>query len=171
MPITKSRKVSRKGPMKGIKAIGFAPYLASDPVVNTENGVISLPVGMTTPPAIARIEVRATANVFTDTGTFDEATRTNEHAVTTTFFVPGNDQDLYNQVTGMAGILKTLFIEDYNGQIYVQGAQNGCDIMTLVGGSDLQGFTFTVNSKEIDPAYKLSPAGITAYRNALLPEA
>lgn len=169
MPITKSRTVSRKAPMKGIKAIGFAPFLASDPVVNTVTGVLVLPVGMTTPPAIARIEVRATGNNVLDTGTFDEATRTNEFGGVNTFFVPGNDQDLYNQVNGMAGILQTLFIEDYNGNVSVQGAQNGCDIMTLVSGSDLQGFTFTVNSKEIDPMYKLSAAAITAYRAAILP--
>lgn len=168
MPITKSRTISRKAPMKGIKAIGFAPFLASDPVVNTSTGVVTLPTSMTAPAAIKRIEVRATGNVFTDTGTFDEATRTNEFGGVNTFFVPGNDQDLYNEVSGMAGILQTLFIEDYNGQVTVQGAQNGCDIMTLVGGTDLQGFTFTVNSKEIDPAYKLSAAGITAYKAAIV---
>lgn len=171
MGFTNSRKISRKAPMKGIKAIGFAPYLASAPVENTVDGVVALPTHITTPPAIARIEVRATGNVATDTGTFDEATRTNEYVVANTFFVPGNDQGLLNQVDGMAGILQTIFIEDYNGNVYVQGAQNGCDIMTLVGGTDLQGFTFTVNSKELTPMYKLAPAGITAYRAALLPEA
>lgn len=169
MGITTSRNISRTAPMKGVKAIGFAPFLPGDPVVNTASGVVTLPAHMTTPPAIARIEVKATGNNIVDTGTFDEATRTNEYVAVNTFFVPGNDLDLRNQVQGMAGILKTIFIEDYNGKIYVAGSQNGCDVMTLVGGSDLQGFTFTVNSKEVDMMYELAPAGITAYRAALLP--
>ena len=29
--------------MKGVKAIGFAPFLASDPVMNTVTGVVDLP--------------------------------------------------------------------------------------------------------------------------------
>lgn len=169
MTFLKSRLISRKAPMKGVKAVSFAPYLAADPVVNTATGVVTLPVGITTPASIARIEVKATGNNIIDTGTFDEATRTNEYVAVNTFFVPGNDLTLRNQVQGYAGILQTVFIEDYNGVIYVAGSQNGCDVMTLVGSSDTQGFTFTVNSKEIDMMYMLAPAGVTAYRAALLP--
>lgn len=169
MPFTTSRLVSRKAPMKGIKAVGFAPFLASAPVVNTAIGVVTLPTAMKTPPSIARIEVRATGNNTVDTGTFDEATRTLEYANVLTFFVPGNDLALRNQVQGYSGILQAIFLEDYNGKIYSVGNTNGCDVMTLVGGSDQQGFTFTINSKEAEMMYELAPAGITEYRAALLP--
>lgn len=154
--------------MKGVRSISFAPFLASTPVVNTVAGVIALPAIMTTPPAIARIEVKATGNNVADVGTMDENTRTNEYVATNTFFVPGNDIGLLNQVQGMAGTLQTIFIEDYNGVIKVQGSQNGCDVMTVSGGSDMQGFSFTVASKEVDMMYILAPAGITAYKAALL---
>lgn len=168
MGLTTSRLISRAAPMKGVKAIGFAPFLASDPVVNTATGVIILPVGMTTPPAIARVEVKATGNNIVDTGTFDEATRTNEYVAVNTFFIPGIDIELRNQIQGYAGILQTIFIEDYNGKIYVQGAKNGCDVMTLVSGTDSQGFAVTINSKEAEAMYELAEAGKEDYFAGLL---
>lgn len=168
MGLTKSRLISRAAPMKGVKAIGFAPFLASDPVVNTATGVIILPVGMTTPPAIARVEVKATGNNIVDTGTFDEATRTNEYVAVNTFFIPGIDIELRNQIQGYAGILQTIFIEDYNGKIYVQGAKNGCDVMILVNGTDSQGFAVTINSKEAEAMYELAEAGKADYFAGLL---
>lgn len=168
MGITKSRKVSREAPMKGIKAIGIAPYVDSDLVVNTVTGVVELPNSMTTPAAIARFECRATGNNLVETGTFDEATRTNEYVGVNTFFIPGNDDELRNQLEGNAGFLKVVFVEDFNGKIRVLGSQNGCYIMTIVGGTDTQGFTVTINSKELDLAYSLTPAGITDYRSAIL---
>ena len=167
--LTSSRLLSRKAPMKGVKAISFAPFLASDPVVNTPTGVIILPVGMTTPPAIARVEVKATGNNIVETGTFDEATRTNEYVGVNTFFIPGNDLELRNAIQGYSGFLQTVFIEDYNGKIYVLGSQNGCDVMTVVGGSDSQGFTVTINSKETELMYTLASAGVTDYESGLLP--
>ena len=169
MGLTKSRLISRAAPMKGVKAIGFAPFLASDPVMNTVTGVIILPLGMTTPPAIARVEVKATGNNIVDTGTFDEATRTNEYVAVNTFFIPGIDIELRNQIQGYAGILQTIFIEDYNGKIYVQGAKNGCDVMTLANGTDTQGFSVTINSKEAEPMYQLASAAVTEYLLALMP--
>jgi hypothetical protein len=116
--------------MKGVRAIGIAPYLASAPVVNTVTGVIALPSHISTGTTIARFEVKATGNNVIETGTFDEATRTNEFVGVNTFFIPGNDVELRNELQGNNGILKTVFIEDYNGKIYCLGAKNGCDIMT-----------------------------------------
>jgi len=168
MGLTKSRIISRQAPMKGVKAIGIAPYLASAPVVNTVTGVIELPAHITTPASIARLEVKATGNNIVETGTFDEATRTNEYVGVNTFFVPGNDIALRNELQGNSGILKTVFIEDYNGKVYCLGAKNGCDIMTIVGGSDSQGFTITINSKEAEMMYELAPAGIADYEDSLL---
>jgi hypothetical protein len=169
MGITNSRLVSRKGPMKGVKAVSFAPFLASAPVVNTATGVLVLPASIPTLLGISRIEVRATGNNYLDTGTFDEAVRTTEYVTANTFFVPGNDLLLRNQAQGMDGILQTIFIEDYNGKIYVQGAKNGCDVMTLVNGSDTQGFAFTVNSKETEAMFELSAAAIVLYTASLKP--
>lgn len=165
---TNSRKVSRKAPMKGVKAIGIASYLSSDPVTNTPTGVLELPASLKT-AKIARIEVRATGNNILDTGTFDEATRTNEYVAVNTFFVPGIDDKLRNSVQGYAGILTTVFIEDYNGKIYVAGSNNGCDIMTNAFGTDTQGFSLTINSRELDPMYSLSSDAIEEYNTALMP--
>lgn len=168
MGLTKSRLISRLAPMKGVKAIGFAPFLASDPVMNTVTGVVDLPAIMTA-NSIARVGVKATGNNIVDTGTFDEATRTNEYVAVNTFFIPGIDIELRNQIQGYAGILQTIFIEDYNGKIYVQGAKNGCDVMTLANGTDTQGFSVTINSKEAEPMYQLASAAVTEYLAALMP--
>jgi hypothetical protein len=167
MGLTNSRLISRKGPMKGVKAIGFAPFLASDPIVNTATGVIVLPASIPETDGIARVEVRATGNNYLDSGAFDEAVRTNEFVAVNTFFIPGIDLALRTQIQGMSGILQTVFIEDYNGKIYVQGAKNGCDVMTLVNGSDTQGFALTVNSKEVEAMFELADAAITLYEAAL----
>lgn len=153
--------------MKGVKAIGIAPYLASDTVQNTTTGVVELPASMGA-GTIARIEVKASGNNIVETGTFDEATRTNEYVGVNTFFVPGNDVALRNELQGNSGILKTVFIEDYNGKYYALGSQNGCDIMTIVGGSDSQGFTITINSKEKELMYELTAPAIADYTAALM---
>lgn len=166
-----SRKISRKAPMKGVKAIGLVLFKNNDLVVNTSNGVITLPASMTTPPAIVRLEVKATGNNFVETGTFDEATRTTEYAGVNTFFIAGNDLALRNQVQGNDGFLQVVFIEDYNGKIHVAGSQNGADVVTVVGGTDSQGWMITINSKEAEAAYELAAAGITAYRAAIVAEA
>lgn len=168
MGLTKSRNISQAAPMKGVKAIGIAPYLRTALVENTANGVIELPAHMTTPPKIARFEVKATGNNIVETGTFDEATRTNEYVGVNTFFIPGNDDELRKELQGNSGILKTIFIEDYNGKVYCLGSQNGCDIMTIVGGSDQQGFTVTINSKEKELMYPLTSTGITDYETGIL---
>ena len=167
MGLTNSRLISRKGPMKGVKAVSFAPFLASDPVVNTATGVVVLPAAIPTSAGIARVEVRATGNNYLDTGTMDEAVRATEFVAVNTFFIPGNDLALRTQIQGMDGILQTIFIEDYNGKIYVQGAKNGCDVMTLINGSDTQGFAVTVNSKENEAMFELAPEGIVLYNASL----
>lgn len=161
MSFINSRKISRKAPMKGIKAIGLALFNGDDLIVNTATGVITLPVSMT---SVIRLEVKATGNNFVETGTFDEATRTTEYVGVNTLFLAGNDLALRNQVQGNDGFLQVVFIEDYNGKVHVAGSQNGADIMTIVGGTDSQGFTVTVNSKEAEAAYELAAAGITVYK-------
>lgn len=161
MAFLNSRKVSRKAPMKGVKAIGLALFDQDDLIVNTVTGVIALPLTMT---SIVRLEVKATGNNYVETGTFDEATRTTEYVGVNTFFLAGNDLALRNQVQGNDGFLQVIFIEDYNGKIQVAGSQNGADVMTIVGGTDSQGWTLTVNSKEAEAAYELDAAGIAAYK-------
>lgn len=161
MAFTTSRTVSRKAPMKGVKAIGLVLFDPDDLVVNTVTGVLVLPAAFT---SITRLEVRATGNNFVETGTFDEATRTTEYVGVNTFFVPGIDISLRNEVQGNDGFLQVVFIEDYNNKVYVAGSQNGADIMTIVGSTDTQGFALTVNSKESTPMFELSEAAITAYR-------
>lgn len=171
MGLTDSRLVSRAAPMKGVKAIAFAPFLASAPVVNTSTGVVALPAHMTTPVAthIIRVEVRATGNNIVETGTFDEATRSNEYVGVNTFFIPGIDDALRKDIQTYAGFLQTMFIEDYNGKVYVLGSQNGCDVMTVVGGSDSQGFQVTVNSREKELMYVLATEGVTEYLASIKP--
>jgi hypothetical protein len=168
MGLTKSRPLSRKAPMKGVKAIGIAPYTPGDLVTNTSTGVLELPASMGA-ATIARVEVKATGNNIVETGTFDEATRTIEYVGVNTFFIPGNDDPLRTEIQTYAGFLKTIFVEDYNGKIFCLGSQNGCDVMTLVTGSDSQGWTVTINSKELDAAYVLTSTAVTDYTAALMP--
>lgn len=165
--LTASRIVSRTAPMKGIKAIGFAPYSATTPVLNTATGVVAMPANIGA-GSIARVFVKATGNNLIETGTFDEATRTMEYVGVNNFFIPGLDDALRTQIQDNAGHLHTMFIEDYNGKIYVLGPKNGCDVVTLVTGTDLQGFTVTINSKEPALAYVMNPSLLGTYTTALM---
>lgn len=171
MSLTKSRLISRAAPMKGIKAIGIAPFTPGDLVINTITGVVTLPASMGTAlaPAIARVEVKASGNKIDDNGTFDKETRTVEFVSALSFFIPGNDETLRTEIQGYAGILKTVFIEDYNGTVRCLGSQNGCDILTTSFSSDTQGWTVTVDSRELNAAYSLTALGIVDYVAAQLP--
>jgi len=167
--LTGSRSISRCAPMKGIKSIGFAKYDGSNLIVNTTTGVVALPAYLKTPPSIARFEVKATGNKFDDTGTFDEATRTNEFVGVNTVFIPGNDIALRNAMMAFNGSLWLTFIEDYNGKVFVFGSGNGADITTVVNSSDTQGWTVTVQSKERNTAFEITGTGITDYLAAIMP--
>jgi hypothetical protein len=169
MGLTKSRNISRTAPMKGIKAIGIAPFTVGDVVVNTATGVLVLPLSMTTVPTIARLEVRASGNKIDDNGALDKETRTSEFIGALSFFVPGNDDVLRKEIQGYAGILKTVFIEDYNGTVRCLGSQNGCDILTTSFSSDTQGWTITIDSREVEAAYSLTALAIADYVDAQLP--
>lgn len=169
--LSKSRKLPCDLPnMKGIRAISFGKYDASDLIINTVTGVTDLPSIYTTAPSIARFEVKATANVFTETGTFDaEASRTNEYVGALTVAIPGNDLALRTMIQTLTGQLWVVFLEDYNGKIFVAGSQNGADVTTSVFSTDTQGYNLTIATKERELKYELTGAGIVDYTDALLP--
>lgn len=170
--LTASRKLPGTAPMKGLKAIGFAPYDSLDLIDNSETGVVALPSSITAPVggSIARFEVKATSNVFTETGTFDaEATRTNEYVGSLTVAIPGNDLGLTNIVGKLVGQRWVVFMEDYNGKIHVAGSQNGAEVPSAVFSTDAQGYTLTISTREKDLKYEVTGLGVTAYTTALLP--
>jgi len=164
MGLTNSRIVSRTAPMKGVKAVSFGNFLASTPVVNTATGVIALPDNIS---AIQRVNVKATGNNSLDPGVFDPETRTSEYAAVLSFFIPGNDDTLRKEIQTFSGFLQTIFIEDYNGKIYVLGSKNGCELVSYGFSSDKQGWDIVINSKEAEAMYVLAAAGVTAYLAAL----
>jgi hypothetical protein len=168
--LTKSRKLPCAAPMKGIKAVSFGVYNSTNLIANTPTGVIALPTIYTTPPSVARFEVKATANVFTETGTFDfEASRTNEYVGALTVLIPGNDLALTKTIQTLVGQLWVVFLEDYNGKVHVVGSQNGTDVSSAVYSSDTQGYTLTISTKERELKYELTGAGLVDYAESLLP--
>ena len=63
-------------------------------------------------------------------------------------------------------------IEDYNGNFFLVGLENGGDVNggTIVTGAamgDLTGYTLTVNAQETAPPYFVTPAVITADASAV----
>lgn len=169
--LSKSRRLPcSPAPMKGIKSIAFGAYDSDNLIVNTTTGVIDLPTIYTTAPSIAKFEVKATANVFTETGTFDaEATRTNEYVGALTVMIPGNDLALRADITKLVGSLWVVFLEDYNGKIFVVGSQNGTEVSSSVFSTDTQGYTLTIGTKERELKYELTGNGLVDYADALLP--
>lgn len=161
--ITKGKAFGCNDQRGGIKAIYFANYgnygftIANQQVTN-----------LGTLDEVFKYEVRATVNTLTETGTVnnDNGTFLNAQALAVT--LPKLAADLQAQVKLICAGRPFAFVEDYNGNIMLVGAENGtmsnCTKVTGGAGGDLSGYTLTVNAEEKD----LSPFLDSATKTALL---
>lgn len=167
--LTASRKKSGFVKAKGIKAISFADFVGSDPIVNTATGVLVLPASITD---IYRFEVKNTADNFIETASKDLTTMTGIKAGVGTFALMYCDRvkNLTDAQALLDGVFN-VFFEHNDGSITVAGCTNGGEIITVVESTDAQGFLFTLNTFEPSFAYTLTEAAVTAYTTAIVASA
>ena len=145
----------------GIKNLYFANY-AEYTFVIAAQAVTDLG----TLDEVLKYEVKATTNALTETGTSSQDNGTFLVAQSLAVTLPRLGADLQAQCQLICAGRPFVFVEDYNGNIMLVGAENGTmSNMTKVtggAGGDLSGYTLTVTGEEKNNSPFLDGASKTA---------
>jgi hypothetical protein len=146
--ITSGRKVPCKSAVGGIKTIYFADYgtLGDATIVAGEITAVS------GTPTWFQFDVKGNSSM--------ETAITSSRENGTTFY------DTTLNMTLIAHARPHVAVEDYNGNFFLVGLENGGDVNggTIVTGAamgDLTGYTLTVNAQETAPPYFVTSTVIT----------
>tara|TARA_R110000782_G_scaffold98188_2_gene183408 strand:- start:661 stop:1191 length:531 start_codon:yes stop_codon:yes gene_type:complete len=161
------RKVPCKSAVGGIKTVYFTDYgTMGNPTFDADDII----TGLDGTPVYYQYDVKGTSSLETtvnssrDNGTTFYTQTLN---LTLTFL----DAATRNELKVLAHGRPQVVIEDYNGNFFVVGLENGAEV---TGGSiatgaamgDLSGFTLTFEAMEKTPPYFIEPTVIEAYTSA-----
>jgi hypothetical protein len=145
--ITKGKLLGCKDQRGGIKNIYFANYDAYAFVIAAQ-AVTSLG----TLDEVFKYEVKATTNALTETGTSSQDNGTFLVAQSLAVTLPKLGADLQAQCQLICAGQPYVFVEDYNGNVMLVGAENGtmASMTKVTGGAggDLSGYTLTITAEE-----------------------
>lgn len=145
--ISKGKLLGCKDQRGGIKNLYFANYDSYGFTISN-HAITSLG----TLDEVFKYEVKATTNTLTETGTSSQDNGTFLVAQALAVTLPKLGADLQAQCQLICAGRPYVFVEDYNGNIMLVGAENGTmSNMTKVtggAGADLSGYTLTVNAEE-----------------------
>jgi hypothetical protein len=145
--ITKGKNLGCKDQRGGIKAIFFANFGRYGFTI--ANHVVT---SLGTLDEVFKYEVKATTNALTETGTSSEDNGTFVNAQSLAVTLPKLSADLQAQIQFICAGRPFVFVEDYNGNIMLVGAENGtmsnCTKVTGGAAADLSGYTLTVAGEE-----------------------
>jgi len=145
--ISKGKLLGCKDQRGGIKNLYFANYDSYGFTI-ANHAITSLG----TLDEVFKYEVKATTNTLTETGTSSQDNGTFLVAQALAVTLPKLGADLQAQCQLICAGRPYVFVEDYNGNIMLVGAENGTmSNMTKVtggAGADLSGYTLTVNAEE-----------------------
>jgi hypothetical protein len=145
--ITKGKNLGCKDQRGGIKAIYFANYGSYG--LTIANHVVT---SLGTLDEVFKYEVKATTNALTETGTSSEDNGTFVNAQSLAVTLPKLSADLQAQIQFICAGRPFVFVEDYNGNVMLIGAENGtmsnCTKVTGGAAADLSGYTLTVAGEE-----------------------
>ena len=165
--LSKGRKIACKEGSAGIKAVSFAPFDKAIVFTITAGEVATMPLGIT---EVFEYETLNDGSSYTETISSDRQTRSTLFTGALNLVLAKFDTDTRNEILMLTKGLVWVFIEDYNGNVFLTGVNEGAD---LVGGTiatggartDLQGFTLNFTSLENAPLCKLSSAAVTTYNS------
>lgn len=161
--ITKGKTLGCKDQRGGVKALYFANYDSYGFTI--ANHVVT---NLGTLDEVFKYEVKATTNALTETGTSSEDNGTFVNAQSLAVTLPKLGADLQAQIQFICAGRPFVFVEDYNGNIMLVGAENGtmsnCTKVTGGAAGDLSGYTLTVAGEEKN----LSPILDSTTKTALL---
>jgi hypothetical protein len=147
-PITAGKLLNGcKNQRGGYKNLYFANYAEYAYVI--ANSILT---SLGTLSEVFVYEVKATTNTVTETGTGSEDNGTFSVAQSISVTLPKLAADLQAQIQLICYGRPFVFVEDYNGNIFLIGATNGtmsnCTKVTGGAGGDLTGFTLTITAEE-----------------------
>ena len=159
--VTAGRVLPCKAGFGGIKAAYFFDLDALGALTYTD-GVITAIAGT---PTVYEYDVKNTSSLETAINSSRE-TGTTFYEQTLSLTLTYLDSPTQEQIKLIAWGRPSVAVEDYYGNMFIAGLDNG---MEMTGGTigtgtqpgDLSGFTMTLVGQEVDPATFITPALIT----------
>ena len=159
--VTAGRVLPCKAGFGGIKAAYFFDLDALGALTYTD-GVITTIAGT---PTVYEYDVKNTSSLETAINSSRE-TGTTFYEQTLSLTLTYLDSPTQEQIKLIAWGRPSVAVEDYYGNMFIAGLENG---MEMTGGTigtgtqpgDLSGFTMTLVGQEVDPATFITPALIT----------
>ena len=159
--VTAGRVLPCKAGFGGIKAAYFFDLDALGALTYTD-GVITTIAGT---PTVYEYDVKNTSSLETAINSSRE-TGTTFYEQTLSLTLTYLDSPTQEQIKLIAWGRPSVAVEDYYGNMFIAGLDNG---MEMTGGTigtgtqpgDLSGFTMTLVGQEVDPATFITPALIT----------
>jgi len=159
--VTSGRVLPCKAGYGGIKAAYFFDLDALGALTYTD-GVITAVAGT---PTVYEYDVKNTSSLETAINSSRE-TGTTFYEQTLSLTLTYLDAPTQEQIKLIAWGRPSVAVEDYYGNMFIAGLENG---MEMTGGTigtgtqpgDLSGFTMTLVGQEVDPATFITPALVT----------
>jgi len=159
--VTSGRVLPCKAGYGGIKAAYFFDLDALGALTYTD-GVITAIAGT---PTVYEYDVKNTSSLETAINSSRE-TGTTFYEQTLSLTLTYLDAPTQEQIKLIAWGRPSVAVEDYYGNMFIAGLENG---MEMTGGTigtgtqpgDLSGFTMTLVGQEVDPATFITPALVT----------
>ena len=160
--LTSGRSLPCKNSVGGLKSIGFADYGSLGDLTITSGEVTAwseLSV------EIYQFDIKGNSSL--------ETTITSSRENGTTFYqtalnltLPYLDKATQEEIKLLAAARPHVFVEDYNGNWFLVGADHGCEVTggTIVSGAamgDLSGFTLVMDAQEKQPPYFVDSTIVT----------
>lgn len=163
--LNKGRRLACKGGTGGFKAASFAVYTGSNTVTAVDGTVATLPAGLT---AVYRYELKNAGNTYTEEIVADPEMRTVVYNGTLALVLQKLDVDTRNEIKMLAMGEVIIFLEDYNGNIFLIGNEFGAQLTGgnfVTGGArgDMPGANLTFSTSENEPYLTLSTAAKATY--------
>ena len=165
--LTSGRSLGCKTSVGGLKAVYFADFgtLGTTTIADGEITAVS------GTPDFFKYDIKGSSSLET-TITSSRENGTTFYTQTLNLTLPILDKATQEQIKILATARPHVAVEDYNGNYFLVGLENGGDVNggTIVTGAamgDLTGYTLTVNAQETAPPYFVSPAVITADASAV----
>lgn len=163
--LTKGRKLPCRGGNGGLKAVSFYVWDSNDLITSTAGLVTNLPGGTS---SFYRYEVRNTGNNYSEEIAADAEARTIVYNGTLSLVLQKLDVDTRNEIKMLALGELVVFLEHYDGNIYVIGSEFGALVTggTIVTGgarTDMAGYNLTITTSENDPYLTLDATAKAEY--------
>ena len=164
--INKSRLLGCKTGFSGIKAVGFLPF------ANLTLSATDMFEGVGLTGSIYKFYLKNDGNTYTEEIDSNRQTHTTVYNGTLNLVLPSLDRETRDQVKLLAYGNPQIFLELYNGQIQLIGAELGADLSggsITTGGArtEMSGYSLTFTTQERRPLVWLGVTGSTAYNAAI----